>query len=279
MTLREAVGSIQSPKQSSNRRDRRSRSTSRSPRYGRRRYQESYSRPRQPSPPRQKESYTRSRRTSPPRTRPDCHERQYQQQPRQEKEFTKLNSDKSTILAVLKTEPEYRPPRPMKPGRPPSSRYCEYHEDSGHTTEQCFILIEGKIKRGQLVHFVEQDYRSNHDSDRVIDVIFGGDSAGGLFNNSKKLYAREVFNINPEVNKRPRPNPSPVISFSDDDYPSGMFETHQDALVITAKIGTNTIKKILIDNGSSVDILYHHAFSRMDIGDRKLENVNTFLLS
>lgn len=35
----------------------------------------------------------------------------------------------------------------------------------------------------------------------------------------------------------------------------------------------NTVKKILIDN-SSVDLLYHSAFSWMDLGDRKMENVN-----
>lgn len=35
------------------------------------------------------------------------------------------------------------------------------------------------------------------------------------------------------------------------------------------------MKKILIDNGSSVDILYHHAFSKMDLGDRKLGNTHT----
>lgn len=54
-----------------------------------------------------------------------------------------------------------------------------------------------------------------------------------------------------------------------------MIEGHQDALVITAKIGTNTVKKILIDNGSSVDILYNSAFSKMDLGDRKIDRAWT----
>ncbi|XP_074354344.1 uncharacterized protein LOC141693224 [Apium graveolens] len=170
----------------------------------------------------------------------------------------------------------------MKPGRPPSSRYCEYHEDTGHTTEQCFQLsnlIEGKIRRGQLVHYVQHDDepRRQHrgENDRVIDVIFGGVAAGGLSHNSRKIYAREVFNVNPSTAKRPRVNPSLVISFSDDDYRPGLIEGHQDALVITTRVGNNTVKKMLVDNGSSVDVLYHHAFSRMDIGDRRLENSRT----
>lgn len=47
-----------------------------------------------------------------------------------------------------------------------------------------------------------------------------------------------------------------------------MIESHQDALVITAKVDIYTVKKILIDNRSFVDIFYHHVFSRMDMGDR-----------
>lgn len=106
-------------------------------------------------------------------------------------------------------------------------------------------------------------------------MIFGGYAAGGLSNNSRKINAREVFNINPDILKRPPLSPSPIISFFDKDYPPGMVEGHQNALVITAKVGVNSVKNILIDNGCSVDILYHNAFSRMDLGDRKLENTHT----
>lgn len=74
--------------------------------------------------------------------------------------------------------------------------------------------------------------------------------------------------------KKPLLNPSPVISFSDEDYLVGMLENHQDALVITTKVGTNMVKKILIENGSSVDIRYHSSYSRMELGGHKLENVN-----
>ncbi|XP_074356705.1 uncharacterized protein LOC141696464 [Apium graveolens] len=262
--LQEAVSCIQSPRWSS--------------KYERCRI---YS-PRSPARERRRER----RRSPPPRTsdlpQRDRREKDWQPRNQSEREFTKLNTEKTTILAVLKREPDYRPPRPMKPGRPPSSRYCEYHEDTGHTTEQCFQLsnlIEGKIHRGQLVHYVQHDDepRRHHrgEEDRVIDVIFGGIAVGGLSPNSRKLYAREVFNVNPSATKRPRANPSPFISFSDDDYRPGLIEGHQNALVITTCVGNNTVKKMLVDNGSSVDVLYHHAFSRMDIGDRRLKNSRT----
>ena len=140
----------------------------------------------------------------------------------------------------------------MNPDRPPSSRYCDFHEDYGHTTERCIQLsnlIEKKIQSGQLVHFIDHSPSQKNlvsDSDRVIDVISGGIAVGGASNNSKKQYAREVYQIHPGVAKKPKPS-SHVISFSEADRSPGLLDDHQDPLVITTKIGTNTVKKILID--------------------------------
>lgn len=51
---------------------------------------------------------------------------------KEERDPIKLKTDKATILAVLKTDPTYKPPRPMNPNRPPSNSYYKYHEDTGH---------------------------------------------------------------------------------------------------------------------------------------------------
>ncbi|XP_074362650.1 uncharacterized protein LOC141702951 [Apium graveolens] len=275
MTLQEAVGSIRSPRRSNYKYDRTRTHSPRTPRF--RRYDSKF--PRRSSPRRD----TGKEKFQSPRGR------EYQRQPvsyrkwqphdRKEKEFTKLTVNKATILEILKTEPDFRPPRPMKPGRPPSSRYCDYHQDTGHTTEQCYQLsnlIESKIRRGHFVHYIEgQGQNQQRQDDRIIDVIFGGYAAGGMSNNSRKSYAREVCSVNPSCPKKCKPSPSLVISFSDEDYSPNIIRGQQDALVITAKIGTNIVKKILVDNGSTVDILYHHALARMDTGERKLKNTHS----
>ena len=73
--------------------------------------------------------------------------------------------------------------------------------------------------------------------------------------------------------KKPKPNPL-MISFSEADRSSGLLDGHQYPLVITTKIGPNIVKKILVDTCNAVDILYHDAYSRMELGDMKLINLN-----
>lgn len=41
--------------------------------------------------------------------------------------------------------------------------------------------------------------------------------------------------------------------------------------MITAQVGLMDMKRMIIDNGSSVDILYSHAYQRLDLEGRKME--------
>ena len=45
---------------------------------------------------------------------------------------------------------------------------------------------------------------------------------------------------------------------------------HCDALVIKAMMANNNVYRILVDNGSFVDILYYQAFQRMGLSDSDL---------
>ncbi|GAV65732.1 hypothetical protein CFOL_v3_09246, partial [Cephalotus follicularis] len=55
-----------------------------------------------------------------------------------------------------------------------------------------------------------------------------------------------------------------VISFSEADY-EGVRLPHDDPVVVTLLVELFTMKRILIDNGSSADILYKHAFDQLRI--------------
>jgi hypothetical protein len=59
-----------------------------------------------------------------------------------------------------------------------------------------------------------------------------------------------------------------AITFSDEDY-EGVYLPHSNALVVTMVIGNHKIHRVLVDNGSSADILYKSAFDLMKISKEK----------
>ena len=65
-----------------------------------------------------------------------------------------------------------------------------------------------------------------------------------------------------------------VISFSDEDYLEGFDWDHDDSMVITIIIHDYAIKKILVDQGSSVDILYSAIVTGMNITKSDLKPHN-----
>ena len=76
------------------------------------------------------------------------------------------------------------------------------------------------------------------------------------------------------VSKLPRLDTA--ITFSDSDL-EGCQHPHDDPLVIRVVVANKTIHRVLVDNGSSVDIIFTSTFDRMSIGREKLEPVSTHL--
>ena len=74
------------------------------------------------------------------------------------------------------------------------------------------------------------------------------------------------MNVEP---KRMRVNNT--ISFSDKDY-EGVQIPHTDALVILARVAKWKIRRIMVDTGSSVDILFNHYYEKIK---HKLEGLMT----
>ena len=76
------------------------------------------------------------------------------------------------------------------------------------------------------------------------------------------------------MSKLPRLDSS--ITFSDSD-PEGCQHPHDDPLVIRAVVANKTVHWVLVDNGSSADIIFASTFDKMGIGRERLELVSTHL--
>ena len=88
----------------------------------------------------------------------------------------------------------------------------------------------------------------------------------GQSSKSKKMYLKVVQKVQfSRRSLRTRSMNEPAISFTDEDA-ERIHHPYDDAIVITLLIADYTTKRVLVDNGSSTDILYYLAFQQMRLG-------------
>ena len=109
-------------------------------------------------------------------------------------------------------------------------------------------------------------------------MISGGFARGAESSSARKAHlrsimSREVIEVQ-AVFKLPRLDTA--ITFSDSDL-EGCQHPHDDPLVIKAVVANKTIHQVLVNNGSSADIIFALAFDKMGIGREKLEPASTHL--
>ncbi|CAA0821473.1 Unknown protein, partial [Striga hermonthica] len=93
----------------------------------------------------------------------------------------------------------------------------------------------------------------------TIYMISGGPT-DGYSNNARKEHARALKRKRDEVGITGR---MLVISFWAKDA-EGIFLPHNDALVITTEVAGFDVKRVFIDTGSSVDIMFYDFFSQIN---------------
>lgn len=65
--------------------------------------------------------------------------------------------------------------------------------------------------------------------------------------------------------------PEQVMSFSSRDH-EGVDPNHKEPLVVTLDISNNEVRRMLVDNGSSKNILFKHTVDRMQLGSLRLND-------
>ena len=109
-------------------------------------------------------------------------------------------------------------------------------------------------------------------------MISGGFAVGGESSSARKAHLCSIRSLEigeiQAVSKLPRFDTS--ITFSDSDL-EGCQHPHDDPLVVRAIVANKAVHRVLVDNGSSADIIFTSAFDKMGIEREKLEPVNTHL--
>ena len=185
-----------------------------------------------------------------------------------------------------------------------NTKYCEFHRDYGHRTDNCIQLrreIEYLIQRGYLRRFISPGNQAQGQTQNQnqaptqpppprqtttqhqqplgeIHVIPGGFAGGGESSSARKAHLRSIRSADmgevQAVSKVPRVDTT--ITFSDSNL-EGCQHPHDDPLVVRAIMANTIVHRVLVDNESSADIIFASAFDKMGIGREKLEPVITHL--
>ncbi|XP_021743850.1 uncharacterized protein LOC110709897 [Chenopodium quinoa] len=193
-------------------------------------------------------------------------------------QYTPLTHSRSHIFSVNKADHKWqRPPRMVNRNR---------------DTQQV-DKIEDLVRRGYLNQFKKRDdppKRRNEDradrpdrrghrgpaGDKDIDgklegrvyVISGGPVHGVTVNRARADLRAMIHQINDNDKRRWPPLPSqPQATFDEYDQ-KGIIYPHDDPLVVTMRIANWEVDRILIDRGSSANIIYISAFNELKL-DRK----------
>ncbi|XP_061352386.1 uncharacterized protein LOC133297289 [Gastrolobium bilobum] len=188
------------------------------------------------------------------------------------------------------------------------TKWCEFHRGYGHLTNECFNLmnvIERLIKEGKLQKYVRRGEGEGckEDKDRRLDrshsppggrnkeanenqkvqaspsqvpvghicTIAGGRARGGESGNARKKHLKMCMAISEKPRfKEERRKTGKHVVFEDLEDEILDLE-HDDPLVISGLLANYQVDRMLVDPGSSVDIIFWDAFRRMDLDCDQLE--------
>ncbi|XP_031116702.1 uncharacterized protein LOC116020364 [Ipomoea triloba] len=212
--------------------------------------------------------------------------------------FTPLKARPSEILAYAE---ECQLVKPTDQGYvvvPDQGKYFRYHRWYGHSTNECQAWrkeIETLIQSGQLGNYIDwnrmhhknvwkrgaverpcypalpKDKFTKESTDKgerpVINVIFGGWSPVG----AEEKYVGSVEKPYVPGNQRQE-----SITFSNGDLP-GMGILSRDALVISMGVNGTEMRRVLVDTGSGVTVMYYDVFVKLGFAPDQLRLVKTQL--
>ncbi|XP_024190685.1 uncharacterized protein LOC112194698 [Rosa chinensis] len=174
-------------------------------------------------------------------------------------------------------------------GKPRNAgKWCKYHEDSGHNTNNCNALkmaIETLYRDGKLEQFkVRQPppVVANIEPIRRINTIDGSAPITNMSHRARKRYActnhpKEVCNIHYERSTLLPKSRWEPITFSEEEE-RRVHLPHDSPFLIEPMLDKWSVGRVLVDNGSVVNVIFNGCYNQLQ-WNRKLLHDHKPLLS
>ncbi|XP_075663355.1 uncharacterized protein LOC142632929 [Castanea sativa] len=162
------------------------------------------------------------------------------------------------------------------PNKRSRNKYCHFHRDHDHDTSEYYDLkqqIEALIRLGKLQRLVSkemidppQEQATRRENERLrppigdIRMIVEGTTISVSSRKARKTYLKMVQTIQLMgfVSKMARID-NPINGFTEEDARC-LHHPHDDALLVSIRVGHYNTYWVLVDNGSFTDILYYSSF-------------------
>ncbi|XP_016194919.1 uncharacterized protein LOC107635879 [Arachis ipaensis] len=176
------------------------------------------------------------------------------------------------------------------------TKYCAFHQEFGHTTDDCIVakdLLERLARQGHLDKYIESRKGRRGNSDRVenkqavaddnkkerttpdpprgvIIHISRGFAGGGQTSLARKRSYRTMLAIEGTIQPKKDKDPDVTISFNQADFRSASPNL-DDPVVISIQVGELLVRKMLLDLGSSADVLFYSTFIKMKLSEKLIQ--------
>jgi len=153
--------------------------------------------------------------------------------------------------------------------------WCEFHQTRGHDTNYCYGLryqLSVLANRGLLAKFMKSGADEKSPEIRMapdihetpilgdFNTIAGGFAGGGSTSSARKRYVRSVIT----TATMDKPRQAPDITFSNDDL-KGVIPHEDDPIVVSVIMMGKNVHRVLIDQGSSADVMFWSTFVGLQI--------------
>nr|GEW87599.1 reverse transcriptase domain-containing protein [Tanacetum cinerariifolium] len=169
--------------------------------------------------------------------------------------FTPLTRTPKEILAA--EAGKFQPPPPMVTPveKRSSNKFCDFHNDKGHNTDECMQLkkqIEELVRAGKLSHLIKEIKHGRDQLKTRKKETSAKDKPTTIYmvQSWQRTTRKKVTQSFERVKEITFP---PLAASSGTEGP----------LVIEAEMGGHMIHRMYVDGGSSMEILYEHCFNRL----------------
>ena len=192
------------------------------------------------------------------------------------------------ILEKVKCEPFFQWPNRMvgDPSKRNQNLYCAYHQEPGHTTDDCRNLknhLDRLVREGKLRHLLHrpegwQEQSNIETKQGALRLILAAPGRTGSSPFRVMSVGRFPTEPDDRESKRARVIAIPLIRFSEEDK-QGTLQPHDDALVVTLRIGGYDVKRVLVDQGSAVEVMYPDLYKGLNLKSEDLSPYDSPLVS